>query len=176
VQTQRACLCLWVLTVLAISPLALAGGNNPDVKAVVHVRAHNVEAGCDYTALHGEILTCEDIVTSEPGHSFDAFPVFFDLNEYRGCEDGMTWPSFSHSANFTNCADLVIGGILNPGDGASHAWHSCQSGVCVPGFIWLYADSSARVCLIPHPVSRFIMVLDCSYGVDLVFWAYCAAV
>lgn len=145
---------------LALSAVALAG-NNPQAKVAVHVREHNAKAGCTLT-----IATCSDIITTEPGFSVDAFPVFFDLNEYLGCEYGLCWPAWVYSAAFTNCADLVIGAIAWPGEGASHTWLGCQTGACVPSFLWLYADYAGFIYPCPHPVSSVVNVLDCAEGVD----------
>jgi hypothetical protein len=153
---------------LLVSTLAFAG-NNPDAKVAVHVRPHNAKAGCTVT-----IADCHDIVTTEPGYSADAFPVFYDLVEYLGCEYGLTWPTWTYSAAWNNCADLVIGSIVWPGDGASHTWLSCKTGVCVPSFVWLYADGPGMVCPSPHPVSGIINVLDCAEGLDDPVSRYCA--
>jgi hypothetical protein len=146
---------------------------NPDVKVATHVRSHNSKAGCDI----GTVLNCADIVTTEPGYSVDAFPVFFDLNEYLGCEYGLCWPAWTYSATFTSCSDLVIGGIQWPGDGASHAWLNCQPGpVAVPSFVWLYADGPGMVCPCPHPVSEEINVLSCAEELDEPMCIFCAGV
>jgi hypothetical protein len=149
-----------------------AGGRNPDVKVAVHVRAHNAKAGCDY----GTIEHCHDIVSEVPGMSVDAFPVFFDLTEYLGVEHGMTWPDWTYSGAWTNCADVVIGDIKNPGDGASHIWDTCHTGVAVPGYVWLYADGPGMVCVCPHPESNSIFVLDCAHARDEPIFNACAGV
>jgi hypothetical protein len=137
-------------------------GNNPGAKVAVHVRAHDGGLGCDY----GTIDDCHDIVTTEPSQSVDAFTVFFDLTEYLGCEYGMCWPEWNYSGAFTNCADMVVGSIALPGDGASHTWLTCQTGACVPSFVWLYADDAGIVYTCPHPVSGEIFVLDCADDPD----------
>ena len=155
---------------LALSALAFAG-NNPDAKVAVHVRVHNAKLGCNVT-----IDGCGDIVTTQPGYDVDAFPVFFDLVEYLGCEYGLCWPAWTYSAAFTNCADLIIGSIAWPGEGASHTWLGCQSGVMVPSFVWLYADAPGYICVCPHPISGIINVLDCAEGVDDPMCIFCAGV
>ena len=160
-----------------VPAVCLAWGSNRLFMGAIHVRAHNDAAGCDYTVPHGEILTCQDIVTTEPAQSIDAFPVFYDVVEYRALEYGLTWPSFTSSAVFTSCADLTIGEIRNPGDSVSHAWIECQNGnICVPGFIWLYADSPGKVCFAPHHLSGYVQFLDCSLERDLVSWTACAGI
>jgi hypothetical protein len=159
--------------ILALSGVALAG-NNPQAKVAVHVRPHDAKLGCDY----GTINTCQDLIVTEPGFNVDAFPVFFDLSEFQGCQYGMWWPGWAYSGAFSNCADLVIGDITWPGDGASHTWLSCRTGlwVCVPSFIWLYADGPGMVCVIPHPISGMASVLDCAEGLDEAFVTICAGV
>jgi hypothetical protein len=163
-----------VLTlILASGTLALAG-NNPDTKVAVHVRPHDAGPGCDY----GTINSCHDLVMTEPGASFDAFPVFFDIAEFMGCEYGMWWPEWTYSAAFSNCADQVIGDIAWPYDGASHTWSTCQTGtwVCVPSYIWLYADGPGMVCVIQHPVNGEPKVFDCEEGWDEALETFCAGV
>ena len=156
---------------LAMITVAFAA-NNPDAKIAVHVRDHQAKLGCH----HRDIYTCADIQTTVPDFSVDVFPCFFDLTEYLGCEYGMTWPAWTYSAAFLNCSDLVIGSIINPGDGASHTWLACQSGVCMPSVLWLYADGPGMICPCPHPVSGAIKVLDCAKGVDDPLCVFCAGV
>jgi hypothetical protein len=167
---MKKVLVIAVALTLALSAMAFAGAN-VDAKVAVHVRAHNAKAGCTVA-----ITGCMDIVTTEPGFSVDAFPVFFDLVEFLGCEYGLCWPTWTYSAAFTNCADLVIGSILWPGDGASHTWTSCQVGVAVPSFVWLYADGPGMICPCPHPISGVISVLDCAEGLDDPMCIFCAGV
>jgi len=156
---------------LALSAMAFAGAN-PDAKVAVHVRPHNAKAGCTVA-----IAGCADIVTTEASYNFDAFPVFFDLAEYKAVEYGLCWPTWTYSAGFTNCAEFVIGEILWPGDGASHTWAACQPGpVMTPSFVWLYADGPGMVCACPHPVSGLVTVLDCSDLYDDPICNFCAGV
>jgi hypothetical protein len=154
--------------IMAMSAVALAG-NNPNAKIAVHVRAHNAKAGCTVA-----ITTCEDIVTTEAGFSADCFPVFYDLVEFLGCEYGLCWPAWTYSGAFTSCSDLVIGTVTMPGDGASHTWTSCQAGVAVPSFVWLYADGPGQVCPCPNPETGLISVLDCAEGLDSPVGIFCA--
>jgi hypothetical protein len=143
---------------------ALLAGNNPDAKVAVHVRAHNAKAGCNY----GTIETCDDIVYEIADADVDAFPVFFGLTEYLGCEYALTWPAWTYSALFTSCSEFVIGGITWPGDWASHTWSECRTGVCVPSYAWLYADGPGQVCVIEREFTGVIKVLDCEEGIDTI--------
>ncbi len=158
---------------LALCAMAFAGAN-PDAKIAIHVRNHNAKAACTITPA---IVTCADVVTTNATGNFDAFPVFFDLTEYQGVEFGVTWPVWAYSADFTNCADLVIGEIKNPGDGSSHAWTTCQYGVAAPCFLWMYADAGGgMICPIPHPIAGAISIVDCAEGVDTPMCIFCAGV
>jgi hypothetical protein len=157
---------------LVLSAVAFAG-NNPSAKVAVHVRAHNAKLGCSVGTING----CADIVTTETGFSVDAFPVFYDLEEYLGVEYGLCWPASWGTAQFNNCADLVIGSIVNPGEGASHTWFACQVNVAIPSFIWLYAGApGGMICPCPHPISGVINVLDCAEGLDDPCAIFCAGV
>ena len=168
---KKALLIALALT-LVLTAAAFAG-NNPNLKVAIHVRAHNAKLGCNY----GTITGCADIVTTEPGYSVDAFPVFYDLNEYLGCEYAICWPAWTYSAAWNNCADLVIGSITESGQGASHTWLGCQPGpVAVPSFLWLYADYAGNICPCPHPISGLCSVLDCAEGIDDPVGIFCAGV
>ncbi|MFC1799520.1 T9SS type A sorting domain-containing protein [Candidatus Eisenbacteria bacterium] len=157
---------------VGISSLAFAG-NNPSAKVAVHVRPHNAKLACNVT-----IAGCEDIVTTEPSFSFDAFPVFYNLTEYLGVQYGLSWPAWAYSAAFTSCSDLVIGAVDLPGSGAAHTWTSCQSGVAVPSFVWIYADAPGTVCPIEYPDSDppLLAVLDCAENLDEPCGIFCAGV
>jgi hypothetical protein len=161
-----------VALILALTALAFAGAN-PDGKIAVHVRPHNAKAGCTVN-----ITSCVDIVTTEPGYSVDAIPVYFDLVEYVGCAYGLTWPAWTYSAGWNNCSDLVIGSIAWPGEGAAHTWTACQTGVMVPSWLWLYADGPGMICPVPHPDPGIgeIQILDCAEGIDLPRCVFCAGV
>jgi hypothetical protein len=150
--------------VLLLTSAVLAGAN-PQVKLAIHVRAHNAKLACNY----GTIIDCHDIVTTYAGQDVDAFPVFFDLNEWRGCEYAITWPIEWGSAAFTSCSDFVIGSITEPDSGASHTWGGdCGAGVMVPSYLWLYANSSGQICPKGHPHHGHIYALDCHEAVDSV--------
>jgi len=153
----------FVLCSFCCAGVSLAG-DNPGAKVAVHVVAHSAKLSC--TNDFPSISACGDIVyTLETGDA-DCFPVFFNLEEYLGCEYGLTWPG-TYSCVFTSCSDLTIGDIENPGDGVSHAWTSCQSDdIVVPGWAWIYEPDSARVCVIDHPESYAVRVLDCDEGLD----------
>ena len=154
---MRRVLLIALCFVLLLSTAVLAA-YNPDAKVAIHIRAHNAKLGCDY----GTIVDCHDIVYSFTGESIDAFPVFWDLTEYLGCEYAITWPEAWGTAAWNNCADLVIGEITSPGMGASHTWlGGCKTGVMVPSFLWLYAGSSGLICPIGHPQHGKIYVLSC---------------
>jgi hypothetical protein len=161
---------------LGLSTLAFAGNNAGVAKGTIHVRPHNAKAGCSVS-----ITGCGDIVMTELGDNFDAFPVFYDLVEFKGCEYGVIWPTWTYGADFTNCADLIIGGITNPGDGVSHSWLACQtSSVCIPAYLWLYADGPGQVCITgrpDHPTKPgTAFVLDCDEGLDVLIGWGCAGV
>ena len=150
-------------SVLMLAGVALAG-SNPLAKVTVHVKDHNAKQGCGTLPA---ITACEDIITTYAGFSFDAFPVFFDLVEYQGVEYGLCWPDWTYSAAWTQCADLVIGAIVWPGDGISQTWTACHAeAIVITGWAWLYADAPGLVTVCNHPVSGAIQILDCSEGLD----------
>lgn len=140
------------------------GGQNPGAKVAIHVMPHSPKRSCA-DAL-STIGGCEDIVHTSDIGDVDCFPVFFNLVEYQGCEYALSWPG-TNSCTFTSCSDLVMGNIVNPGDGVSHTWFECQTGgIAGPGWAWIEEPDSARVCVVDHPVTHVISILDCSEGLD----------
>jgi hypothetical protein len=165
---MKKVLVLTVALTLILSACAWAG-MNPAAKAAVHVTPH---ASRSCTKNFPAINVCTDIITTDPGISVDAFPVFFDLVEYQGFDYGMTFTS-GYSCTFTSCSDLTIGGILFSGDGVSHAWTVCQyASAAVCGFGWLY--SYGMVCIVPHPEAGGPTIGDCRGGGDGVICNFCA--
>jgi hypothetical protein len=106
---------------------------------------------------------CRDIQYMTDSTDVDAFPVFFDLAEYRGLEYGLTWPG-SNTCVFTSCSDLSIGGITEPGDGISQSWFHCRFGpIAAGGWAWIQADGPGEICVVVHPLTYQITVGDCQY-------------
>jgi len=164
---------VFAIVVLGLSNAGLGGGNHA-AEVAVHVKAHSAKQTCPTLPT---ISDSSDIVTTYEGSSFDFFPVFFSLTEFRGVEYGVTWPDWTYSCAFTSCSDLVIGDIESPGDGISHSWFDCQMGqVVIPGWGWLYADSAGIVCITEHPSSEAIYILDCNQGLDEPVANFCAGV
>jgi hypothetical protein len=167
-----------IVAIAVVSILVLAGvaaaGNNPLGKVAVHVKDHNAKQGCtNLPAISG----CGDINTTYAGYSFDAFPVFFDLVEYQGVEYGMCWPDWTYSAAWNQCADLVIGEIVWPGDGISQTWTECHSeAIVITGWAWLYADAPGSLSVCNHPTTGVIQILDCAEGLDEPVGNYLAGV
>jgi len=161
-----------VTLLLAVTPGY--GGDNPYAKVAVHVKAHVAKQTCETLPA---ISDSSDIETTYAGSNFDFFPVFFNLTEYLGVEYGVTWPDWTYTCAFTSCSDLVIGDIESPGDGIAHTWTACKSeAVAIPGWGWLYADSSGMVCIIEHPDADAIHILDCDEGLDEPIANFCAGV
>jgi hypothetical protein len=171
VEDMKKVLVVTVALTLILSAGAWAG-LNPNAKAAVHVIPH---ASRSCTKSFPSIAGCENIITTEPTPDADAFPVFFDLVEYQGFDYGMTWPGM-YSCVFTSCSDLTIGGIVNPGDGISHAWSACKPNtVGIPGWGWIY--DYGMICLVPHPTQGGPNIGDCHAGeVDIPVCNFCAGI
>ncbi len=162
------------LALTLVLSVAATAGMNPAAKVAMHVKAHNAKQSC---ATLPVIEDCSGILTTYGGYSFDGFPVFFDLVGVTFCEYSLTWPAWTYSCAFTNCADLVIGGIAWPGDGISHAWTECHYvPAIIPGWGWWYADDAGMVCPIPHTGSGFLGVIDCDFIEDGAICVFCAGV
>ena len=174
---MRLAITIMVITLVVAVALPCFAGNNPTAYVAVHVKIHAAKQSCESLPA---VSDCNDITTTYGGSSIDAFPVFYSLTEYKGFEYGMMWPEWSYGGAFTNCADLVIGDIVDPGDGISHSWLVCQeAGVGIPGWLWLYADGAGDVCVVNHPVGSVgpgIYILDCAEGLDNPLYSFCAGV
>jgi hypothetical protein len=160
---MKRTMAITAVLMLVVATCALAA-NNPLAKVAVHVQAHSAKQACGGLPV---IAGCEDITTTYADFSVDAFPVFFDLTEYLGVEYGVCWPDWAYSAAYTQCADLVIGEIVWPGDGISQTWFQCHhEAIAIPGWAWLYADGPGQIAICGHPVTGRILVLDCAEGVN----------
>ena len=143
-----------VLT-LVLSAISVAGVNE-NARVTIHVVPH---ASWSCTKNYPSIDACGDISTTEASADVDAFPVFYDLVEWQGFDYGMTWPGM-YSAVFTSCSDFTIGDIVNPGDGISHAWSTCQyDAIKLPGWAWIY--DVGLICITVNPTFDFINVGLC---------------
>jgi hypothetical protein len=139
-------------------------GSNFLVRATVHVTAYSAKRDCSsgIPAVNG----CSELETTEAATDVDCFPVFYDMSEYKGCEYGLTWPG-TYTCTFTSCSDLLIGDVVDPGDGVSHVWFSCESRrLMIPGWARIYEPGGGRVCLTGHPQTGIINVLDCGGELD----------
>ncbi len=147
-------------TVLLLgSGIALAAGVNAATKVAVHVLPHR---GSTRTCAEAQsmIARCDDIRTEECELDVDAFPVFFDIAEFRRLDYGLTWEG-SSTCIFTSCSDHTIGNIVHPGDGITHIWNNCQRrSVVIPG--WAQISGRGRVCVVEHPAYGAIRIQDCA--------------
>jgi len=171
---MRLAITVMVIALVASMACSCFAGNNPLAKVAVHVRAHNSKLGCTVSPA---IETCLDIVTTEPTYNVDAFPIFYELTEFKALEYGLNWPAEWGTGTFTSCSDLTIDGIVNPGDGVAHSWFVCQGTVSAPGFLWLYASAPGNICVVNNPNSvdgPGIYIVDCSQGVDNPMSNFCA--
>ena len=110
-----------IILTLVLTGIGVAG-SNPDMKAALHVLPHGERTCAKNFPTISEV---GDIIYTEPGPEADVFPVFYNLVEWGGFDYGLTWPGL-YTCAFTSCSDFTIGGIVNPGDGVSHAWSVCK--------------------------------------------------
>jgi hypothetical protein len=155
---------------LVLSAVVVAG-QNPNVKAVVHVEMHGTKRAC---ATLPVFTGCAEFVTTYATYAFDAMPIFFDLYGITGAEYSLTWPGAS-SAAWTSCADFAIGGITFSGDPVSQTWTLCQIQYAVVcGWAWIFAGGPGQICMIPHRDSGFLGVTDCEFITDVPVGVFCA--
>jgi hypothetical protein len=136
-------------------------------KMAVHIEAH-----ATWSCSKGPTLTSfGDLVRRYNAETdIDAFVVVFDYTEFQGLEYSMSWPASWSSTVFTQCADLVIGGITDPNDGISQAWFTCQEvgtegDFFVAGWAWLSPSlggyEEGQVAIVGHPQHDRIYAAEC---------------
>jgi len=148
------------LALTFVATAALAGGN-PANKIAIHLKAHPTSCTKAYPAF----TNCSQIVFTWMNlGDVDAMPVFYDMVGYTVTEFGLTWPAAWGSMSWVRCkGELAVGTILNPGDGTSIAWTTCQVGWGIaPGAGWLIATEPGMVCPIPYFATGDYGVVDCS--------------
>lgn len=166
---EVGCIGLAVLLSLVLSAVdcrQVAAGMNSNHKVAIHLLAHEARS-C--VKNFPTIVYCSDIVTTYEGcGDVDAFPIFFGLTGYRGIAFGLTWPTAWGSCSWTRCAgDVNIGNIVNPGDGTTISWYSCQyDEPLVVGYAWVTASTSGSIYPCPDPTIRFIGAADCEHVED----------
>ena len=179
---MKKVLAIAVALTLVLSAVAFAGPN-ADAKVAVHVRDHATKNPC-VVVING----CGDIVTTHSGASppgVDAFPIFYELTEWKGVAYGLCWDPTIGSGSFTSCSPFVvtsfdIAGYMASGQGAAHTWTLCQmTPVAIPGFVWVYVYGPGMICPCDHPnplIEGGIQVLDCAEGLDFPNCLVCAGV
>jgi uncharacterized repeat protein (TIGR01451 family) len=151
------------------------GQRNTNLKIAIHVRPHDTTCSSlpDFTS-------CQGISTTYPAcGDLDFIPVFFDQIECSGLVFGVNWPQDWGSCEFTLCSgDIWYGPIVQPGDGLSVGWSTCQQRWSIaPGYGWLSATGAGRICPVLHPVDGTLGVINCQlpYSTfDPVTAVYCA--
>ena len=143
---------------LVFAAIATAG-QNPNVKAVVHVQAYSAKNNCGNLAV---FESCDQFNTSFSDYQLHALPIFFDAFGITGAEYSLVWPGGS-SAGWVGCSDFAIGGITFSGDAISQTWTLCQMGYAtVCGLAWIY-PGTGFICMIPNADSGFLGVTDCEF-------------
>jgi hypothetical protein len=115
-------------------------------------------------------------------------PVFFDLNAYTVAEASVIWPETTWgSGSWVRCkGDVAVGILQHSADqvafdpqtrGFAIAWSTCQSGYSVaPGYCWLPAITSARICPASNPATGDMGVVDCASRYAHPIVTFCAGV
>ena len=157
---MKKVLVIAIALTFALTACALAGAN-PHGKLAIHLKAHPTSCTKGYPTF----TACTAINSHwANGGDLDAMPVFYDLTQYTVVETGLTWPVEWGSGSWTKCkGDLIIGTIINPGDGVAIAWTVCQTGWGIsPGYEWLAATDAGRVCPVVDPPTGDFGTVDCT--------------
>ena len=154
---------------------------NEQIKLALHLDTH-LSRSC--TKNMPSLSTRGDLVRQWAGYEdLDVFFVMFQYDEIRGVQYGLNWPGDWGSAVTTQCADLKIGDIVNPGDGFALAWSTCElpasAGGTRPAFwpvawSWIAPSSDGEIEIIETPSTGKVSVSNCinlEMGPDSVFFA-----
>jgi hypothetical protein len=163
---------VWAAMVIVFWGSSAEAGGNAWAYGAVHLLPHGART-CEesYPVIEG----CEDIITTEPGPSVDAFPVFFNLTECQGVDYALSWIG-SESCVFYSCSDHVVGDIVWPGDGVLQTWDTCRSGpVVIPGWVWIEIVDAHFIYPVPRTHGA-VLVYDCHGGTDGVCCPYMSGV
>ena len=150
--------CAVVLTLMLISALA-AGSKLPVV--AVHLEKSKLRNCSSYAPLPD----LEEINTTYNGvGEMDALVILYSFGEARGFSFAMSWPEAWGSADWTDCGDLNIGKITNPGDATGIIWNGCitDSTPLLIGWLSLTVASPGIIDILPSPNEGVMAILDCN--------------
>jgi hypothetical protein len=138
-------------------------------KLALHIAAHNAKQNCGNMPT---FATRDNIVRQVSGTGdYDVFMVVFGFAGFTGggftnVEFGLSWPAEWGSASTTHCADLAIGGIINPYDWLSISWTTCQTTPAIRAvcWSWINASTSGQVQIEYRPGDDpFLGMVDCAF-------------
>lgn len=139
-------------------------------KAALHIKAHG--SSCKSLPTFADTLAINRTWSIIGGDGIDVFYVLYDFDSLTVFEFGLSWPADWLTGEFTACAGpIVVGGIVNPGDGASLAFPSCQisaglTGANRPAFwthcwVWLIPASNGEIEIKDMPMSGDLLYVHC---------------
>lgn len=139
-------------------------------KAALHVKAHG--SSCKSLPTFTDTLSINRTWSILGGDGIDVFYVLYDWDSLTVFEFGLIWPTDWGTASFTPCpGPIVVGGILNSGDGASLAFPSCQisaghAGATRPAFwthcyVWLIPSTNGEIEISDMPMTGDLLYVHC---------------
>jgi hypothetical protein len=182
-----------VMILVLVLPCYLAAGANDNVKFALHLAPHGTYTCKSQPVINsfGDLVREIDTI---PQDGLDVFLVVFDYDSLTVVEYGLTWPSDWGTASTHVCIanSLVVGSIVNPGDGMAFAWigATCKipsdrpGGNTPPFFVtsysWMLPTGPGEIRMKDDPPTQEIGVVECRSeelrGYEYVTHVYDAAV
>jgi hypothetical protein len=139
------------------------------LKMMLHIQDHNAKQSCSNLPV---FASRDDITRMETGTGdYDVFMVIFDYGAgYTNVEYGLSWPAGWGSAATIQCADLNIGGIVNPYDWISLSWITCQTTPAYSpvAWSWINAGTAGQVQIEYRPreanIPAALGTIDCAFA------------
>lgn len=156
---------------LVSDPNAPAIGNT--YKIALHAAVHGTS--CKSLPTFADTLAINRTWSTLGGDGVDVFTVLYDYDSLTVFEFGLDWPTEWGTAAFTPCGGpIVVGSIVNPGDGVALSFPSCQisaghAGANRPAiwthcWTWLIPTSDGEIEIVPMPMDGGLFYVHCADG------------
>lgn len=107
----------------------------------------------------------EDVKTTYEGvGEVDALILLYNFTEAKGFSLVLTWPEAWGIGRWSDCGDLNIGKIVNPGDPTAIIWKDCNrdSTPLLIGWLTVTVSSPGMIDVLPTPNDGVIAILNCN--------------
>ncbi len=161
---MKITICVVVLTLVLASTLVPASALAAEPRLPI-VAVHLEKSATRNCTTPGPLPELEDVNTTYGGvGEVDALIILYNFTEARGFSLAMSWPEAWGTGRWTDCGDLNIGKISNPGDQAAIIWNGCigDSTPLLVGWLTLTVSSPGMIDVLPTSNDGVVAILDCN--------------